>query len=93
MPPRHVSPSIRLTAFSCLHCGTLTTQTWYTPFGKEREKDADGVFIPDDSNYKDLEQDHEIPRDVKTRVAKHFDELLMPPEKRAAIEQRDQKKR
>lgn len=29
MPPRYVAPAIDLTAFSCQHCGVLTTQYWF----------------------------------------------------------------
>src|SRR5687767_2021057 len=36
---KYIPPSIGLTAFSCPHCGTLTTQYWYHLSARELDKD------------------------------------------------------
>lgn len=45
---KQVPPSIRLTAFSCAHCGTLTTQFWYDLGVQQKAKDdVPVVWTPD----------------------------------------------
>lgn len=43
MRAKYVTPATGLSAFSCPHCGTLTSQTWY-PFYSSAEDKAWGVW-------------------------------------------------
>jgi len=52
------SPSISETAFSCPHCGALTTQTWFSCFVKRIDTDTRVPLLPD-------------PEKVRTYVAEH----------------------
>lgn len=52
MPPKHIPPSIGLTAFNCPHCGVLTSQFWSNTYQMEvsTESDTPSVWTTADSN-------------------------------------------
>lgn len=50
---KYVSPSVRETAFNCPHCGTLTTQFWYSLHAKNARGDKPlPIVIPADDERK-----------------------------------------
>ena len=42
---KYVPPSAKLTAFSCPHCGTLTTQYWYEAYTDEADSETKLPFL------------------------------------------------
>ena len=43
---KYVAPSANRTAFSCPHCGVLTTQYWFSVFADQLKKDQKPFLVP-----------------------------------------------
>jgi hypothetical protein len=82
-------PTISSTAFTCPHCGVLTSQTWYSLYVKRLEDNSRTPKMPDPRQYEHFINNPEIDADVKRRIiqftervfaGKPFIEFKGPPE-------------
>lgn len=73
---RRVSPSVRETAFSCPHCGSLTTQTWWRVYAREIDDD-DGRLprVAERGEDRHWQGRYDIPEDLRHEMDRHQDAL------------------
>lgn len=67
---KRVEPSIKESAFSCPHCGALTTQHWNHLFAKRITNDNKLPLIDDESTLKRIENDKELDKKQKEIMSK-----------------------
>lgn len=73
---KHVEPSTSETAFSCPHCGALTTQHWSNLYAKRiSSKDQPVPSIYQEADAIEFENDRDVDADVKALMSKHFRKL------------------
>lgn len=73
---KRVEPSIKQTAFSCPHCGALTTQYWCKLFAESIEEGTRIPTHPDPAIITEIESDKNLDRDSKDMLTRHFKRLM-----------------
>lgn len=71
---KYVEPSATATAFSCPHCGTLTTQTWSMLYSNRYSGDSKHPLIPDESMIERLDKD--LDEETRERFVKHITRVM-----------------
>lgn len=73
---KRVEPSVKETAFSCPHCGALTTQHWCNLFADNITSDKKLPAMPDASFIADIESDKDLDRETKDRLTKYVKRVM-----------------
>jgi len=74
MKKKHVPASIGETAFTCPHCGALTSHTWYTVYAKELG-DGKTPFFPSDDILEHIRNSEEINIEDKGKIIDRMSKL------------------
>lgn len=72
---KHIEPSVTEAAFSCPHCGALTTQTWSKTYSDKYTKPKVPP-MPDASVIADLESDKDLEKDLRDRWIKYVTRVV-----------------
>jgi hypothetical protein len=72
---KHVEPSVSETAFSCPHCGALTTQYWLKLYAESLPAESPTPNIPKESDRKGIIEDT-IKSELKTHILGWMDKML-----------------